>query len=159
MNALTELKVAVAFLGEKPNYNWWPSAFLDKTGASFLSPVFPKTSFLARVNGAAAAAQIKHDEATGVGKVNHLFRLGENLEQGIAQLLIDEPSKFELLTTKDKALQSIKDLAKDKIESGVGAFLIDSGDIDMKLSQMAAAYFNGFSNGEPVFPYFQMTDE
>ena len=98
------LRVCVAFLGEKEQTNWWSSSFLSKSGETFLSPAFPKTAALARVNGASAAAQIVHDEHIGIGDVYHLFRLPENIEHDISQLLAKDGSVLEFITSPLKVV-------------------------------------------------------
>ena len=46
---IVKLRICVAFMGEKEQIGWWPSSFLSSSGEAFLSPVFPKTSTLARL--------------------------------------------------------------------------------------------------------------
>jgi len=89
------LRICVAFLGEKDQRDWWKSSFLSRSGEAFIAPIFPKTSILARINGASAAAQFVHDEHIGIGDVFHLFRLPENVEQDINQLLKRELSQVD----------------------------------------------------------------
>lgn len=101
IHEIAKLRTCVAFLGEKEQNNWWPCSFLSSSGAAFLTPVFPKTSLLARVNGASTAAQVIHDEYIGVGNVYHLFRLPENIEREIAQILTKEQSFSDCISSVD----------------------------------------------------------
>ena len=86
---LLRLRVAIGFLGEKSQCNWWQSDFFGAASASFLQPVFPRTQFLTQVEGVSAAAGRLHDERIGVGEVFHLFRLPEDFEQSFHQSLQD----------------------------------------------------------------------
>ena len=86
MNASTlaqivRLRLLVGFLGERSQFNWWPSAFFISSSSAFLSPIFTKTAFTAQYHGVKEAASRVHDEHIGVGKVYHLFRLPETVEQ------------------------------------------------------------------------------
>lgn len=84
---LAGMRIVIGFLGEKEQAGWWSSSFLGVGGTAFLSPVFPRTQFLAQCRGVTAAASKVHDERIGVGQVFHLFRLPEDLEQGIHRIL------------------------------------------------------------------------
>ncbi len=151
---LSALRICVAFLGEKGQANWWASSFLARTGEAFLAPVFPKTAALARVNGASGAAQVIHDERIGVGDVYHLFRLPENIEHDISQLLAKEASVLEIISSEETARAALKELSFGESTKGVGPLLIQHGAIDQAMiSRIAAAYMQGFSSSEQVYPY------
>lgn len=153
---LIRLRVMVAFLGEKDQANWWSSSFLSRSGEAFLSPVFPKTAALARVNGASGAAQVSHDEHIGIGDVYHLFRLPENIEHDISQLLAKDASVLELIASEETAQASLQELSGDKSAQGVGPLLIEQDVIDQgMIARMAAAYIQGFRSGEQVYPYYR----
>ena len=153
---LALLRIFVAFLGEKNQANWWSSSFLSQTGEAFLSPVFPKTAALARVNGASAAAQVSHDEHIGIGDVYHLFRLPENLEHDISQLLAKDGSVLELIDSEEAAQAGLQTLSADESAKGIGPLLIEHDAIDQAMvARMASAYFHGFSSGERVYPYYR----
>gem|GEM_PF-158900 len=150
------LRVAVAFLGEKEQTNWWSSSFLSKSGETFLSPAFPKTAALARVNGASAAAQIVHDEHIGIGDVYHLFRLPENIEHEISQLLAKDGSVLEFITSTQTAKTGLQELSNGETTEGIGPLLIEHDSIDKTLiARMAAAYMEGFRSGTQVYPYLR----
>lgn len=153
---ILKLRICVAYLGEKEQENWWSSSFLSPTGKAFLSPVFPKTVALARVNGASSAAQVTHDEFIGIGNVYHLFRLPENIEHDISQLLLKDDSVLDIIDSKDTALACISELATDNATQGVGPLLIESSSISQTMvADMAAAYKQGFGSGEKVYPYYR----
>ncbi len=155
---LIRLRVMVAFLGEKDQANWWSSSFLSRSGEAFLSPVFPKTAALARVNGASGAAQVSHDEHIGIGDVYHLFRLPENIEHDISQLLSKDASVLELIASEEAAQASLQELSGDQSAQGIGPLLIEQDVIDQgMIARMAAAYMQGFSTGEQVYPYYRGT--
>jgi hypothetical protein len=59
---IAKTRIAVGYLGEKDQNNWWPSKFFVKESESFLAPVFAKTSLLARYHGVSEAASIVHDK-------------------------------------------------------------------------------------------------
>jgi len=154
--SLSKLRTCVAFMGEKEQANWWPSSFLSPSGEAFLSPVFPKTAALARVNGASAAAQVSHDEHIGIGDVFHLFRLPENVEHDISQLLAKDASVLDLIATEETARAGLQELSAGESTEGVGPLLIDRDAIDQSvIAHMAAAYMQGFSVGEQVYPYYR----
>ena len=153
---IARLRICVAFLGEKEQSSWWPSSFLSGSGETFLSPVFPKTATLARVNGASGAAQISHDEHIGIGDVYHLFRLPENIEHDISQFLAKDASVLELITSEETANAGLQELAAGENEQGVGPLLIERDAIDQTMiAHMAAAYMQGFSASEQVYPYYR----
>src|SRR5690606_29001044 len=86
---ITELRVLIVYLGEKGQANWWGSEFFSATATAFLAPIFNRSLFLAQYQGATAAAAKVHDEAIGVGRIYHLFRLPIGLEQASAEALND----------------------------------------------------------------------
>jgi len=153
---IARLRVCVAFLGEKEQKNWWPSSFLSGSGEAFLTPVFPKTASLARVNGASSAAQISHDEHIGIGNVYHLFRLPENIEHDISQLLVKDFSILAVIVSEETARAWLEELSAGESTQGVGPLLFEFETIDsVMISRMAAAYMQGFSAGEQVYPYYR----
>lgn len=87
---LATLRAVVGFLGERDQPGWWPSSFFGAGSSAFVTPVFPRTHFLAQCLGVTGAALKVHDERIGVGRVFHLFRLPEDLEQGIHRVLHDD---------------------------------------------------------------------
>lgn len=153
---IVELRVCVGFLGEKEQACWWPSSFLSRSGGAFLAPIFPKTSALAQVNGASGAAQLAHDEHIGVGDVYHLFRLPENIEQDISQFLVEGTSVLELIVSEEAAQAGLEQLSAGYTTQGLGPLLIEEDVMsEVMISRMAAAYKQGFSAGEQVYPYYR----
>jgi hypothetical protein len=153
---IASLRVCVAFLGEKDQKNWWSSAFLSRSGEAFLNPVFPKTSLLARVNGASAAAQVAHDEHIGIGDVYHLFRLPENIEHDISQILTTDTTLNECFSSEEAAIEKLQALAGGSTVQGEGPLLLEQAEINQDaIKAMAAAFVASFSSGQPVYPYYR----
>ena len=153
---IAKLRTSVAYLGEKDQCNWWSSSFLSRSGDAFLTPVFPKTNLLARVNGASSAAQLMHDEHIGVGEVFHLFRLPENVEHNISQSLSKDASIIERFKSVEDAYTSLQDLAGGESTQGLGPLLLNQSEFDKTtVRQMAAAYLAGFKSSQTVYPYYR----
>jgi hypothetical protein len=153
---ILKLRICVSFLGEREQLNWWPSSFLSSIGESFLGPIFPKTSTLARVNGASEAAKLVHDDHIGIGSVYHLFRLPEIVEQNISKFIVKETPKIELLATIESAQAGLQELSAGFTAQGLGPLLIEKDVMsEAMVSHMAAAYERGFRNGEQVYPYYR----
>ena len=79
---VASLRTVVGYLGEREQYAWWQCSFFGPGSKTFLAPVFGRTQVLAQAPGHARRPLI-HDERIGVGEVYHLFRLPEDMEQGI----------------------------------------------------------------------------
>jgi hypothetical protein len=152
---IVKLRTCVAFMGEKEQLGWWLSSFLSRSGEAFLSPVFPKTEALARVNGASKAAQLSHDEYIGTGDVYHLFRLPENLEQAISEVLISDASILDFIRSEEAALAALKTLAAGGDTNGAGPLLLEDEIDESMCALMADAYLHGFRAREQVFPYYR----
>ncbi len=156
INKITALRCLVGYLGEKDQKNWWPSSFLSQSGGAFLNPVFPKSTLLARVNGVCAAARGVHDEHIGVGNVFHLFRLPENAEQNISQVLKTDNSFNDYFSSTENAYADLESLVNHISTSGVGPLLLTQNEIsEGMISHMAAAYLSGFKSSQAVFPYYR----
>lgn len=154
--SIAKLRACVAFLGEKDQANWWSSSFLSRTGGVFLSPVFPKTAALARINGASSAARVLHDEHIGIGDVYHLFRLPENVEHEISLMFSKNASVLAFITTEESALACLQELSGDEPLHGIGPLFIELKVIEQSMIKlMAAAYLKGFSVNEQVYPYYR----
>jgi hypothetical protein len=86
-NKLTQLRLVVGYLGEKDQFNWWSSSFLNETTKKMFEFTFPRTAELAQYEGVSASAARVHDERIGVGETFHLFRLPEFLEKSLVNYL------------------------------------------------------------------------
>src|SRR5690349_14523885 len=83
LEALATLRTVVGYLGEREQYSWWQSSVFAPAGRAILAPVLGRTQALAQYAGVRRAAALVHDERIGVGRVFHLFRLPEDVEQAL----------------------------------------------------------------------------
>lgn len=157
---IARLRAVVGYLGEKSQYAWWPSSFLTKSSQPFLSPMFPKTSFLSQYYGVRDAAAVVHDAHIGVGQeVFHLFRLPESLEIGLHQYLSNDGATHlaNLISSKEACHAALVEMASGQTNRGVGPVRIGrTGTIrqtDM-WKVVAAHYERAFQEGSKAFPYF-----
>ncbi len=157
---LAILRAVVGYLGESNQHNWWPSSFFAPTSHAFLTPVFTRTPVLAQCTGATSAAALVHDRLIGVGRVYHLFRLPEDLEQAIHRALYDPDlcARIMALTAnKDAALTHLRTTAATAVSLAVGPTFV--GDA-MTLrspdawSKAAAYYLHAFEQNTQIYPYF-----
>ena len=157
---IARLRLLVGFLGEQSQFNWWPSSFFTQSSRAFLSPIFSKTIFVAQYQGVKEAASRVHDERIGVGAVYHLFRLPENVEQALFNILHDQQFADTLaaqLQEKVQALEILATLADSSPEHCEGPVRI--GDIDeliagKKLGILAHHYRSAFASSIEAYPYY-----
>lgn len=157
---IAELRVLVGYLGEKGQSNWWSSEFFSSSAASFLPHIFAKTTFLAQYQGVTAAAAKVHDEAIGVGRIYHLFRLPISLEQATADLLRDASFVQSLqsnLANKDTAIRRLTELTKSTANPSAGPVSLGQmgQDLATELEQAASFYLAAFSGGIQTYPYIR----
>jgi hypothetical protein len=67
-----------------------PSGFLRRHAQAFLNPIFASKTRMAQYHGVTEAACRVHDERIGVGRVFHLYRLPETIEQRIPDAFQEE---------------------------------------------------------------------
>ena len=165
MNASTlaqiaRLRLLVGFLGERSQFNWWPSAFFTPSSSAFLVPIFTKTAFMAQYHGVKEAASRVHDEHIGVGKVYHLFRLPEHVEQTLVTHLRDQTfidSVRPYLEAQGQALEGLATLAASQTTSQEGPVLISTIDellAGKTLGLLAQHYRSAFAGNTYVYPYY-----
>lgn len=160
LEIIAKHRLVVGFLGEKEQFSWWQSSFFTSGSDAFLSPLFSRTKVLAQCNGVTRAAALVHDERIGVGHVYHLFRLPEEIEQGIHQALHDHDLGRTLekaTANREAALEYLRQQAGKTEPTGVGPIRV--GDIEALrvLSAwhfVANLYWHAFTTGEAIFPYF-----
>lgn len=155
---IAELRIIVGYLGEKGQGNWWTSEFFSATASAFLAPIFNRSLFLAQYQGATAAAAKVHDEAIGVGRIFHLFRLPIGLEQASADALNDTAFVQTIqarLASRELALEHLGDLAKREEFASPGPVSIGqmSQDLKVDLQRAAGFYSAAFTSGIQTFPY------
>jgi hypothetical protein len=158
--AIAKYRLVIGFLGEREQYGWWQSSFFTQGSDAFLSPLFSRTKILAKCNGVTRAAALVHDERIGIGHVYHLFRLPEDVEQGLHQALHD-PILGEALqkvtASPEVALEYLHIQRGTKAPADVGPTRV--GNIDALRDQntwyvVAGLYYQAFTTEEMIFPYF-----
>jgi hypothetical protein len=157
---LVRLRLLVGYLGEQQQYHWWPSAFLTPSSLAFLAPIFSKTALMAQYQGVKAAATRVHDAHIGLGKVYHLFRLPERLEQTLYHQMHDTAFTDTLgvpLHDKDQALACLAAWANSHATSAEGPVFV--GPIAelvhaQTLGQLAQHYWSAFTHNTRVYPYY-----
>ena len=157
---LAKYRILIGYLGEREQYGWWQSSFFTTGSNVFLSPIFSRTQTLAQCAGVTRAAQIIHDERIGVGNVYHLFRMPEDIEQGIHRALNlprVETSTPSYTANKQAALDAIKKNITAKPASDVGPVRIGNTKQmrDPKTWQLVLAYYaHAFEQSVEIYPYF-----
>lgn len=63
---LIQLRLLVAYLGEKKQFAWWETSLLDATGRGFLERSFPRTAA-----HAATAPELVWTSSVGLLQVDH----------------------------------------------------------------------------------------
>ena len=157
---LARLRIVIGFLGEKEQFGWWQSSFFTSGSDAFLSPLFGRTKVLARCNGVTRAAALVHDERIGIGHVYHLFRLPEEIEQGIHQALHDQALGQTLKkasASRESALGYLRQLAGTTESTGVGPIRVGNTEAlrELKTWQtVSGVYLSAFEHQTMIFPYF-----
>lgn len=157
---LAIMRAVIGFLGEREQYAWWQSSFFSPLSRTFLMPVFGRTILLAQCMGVTQAAALVHDERIGVGRVYHLFRLPEDVEQAIHRGLHTAPLAMQIaasVASQDAALAYLRGEARNGNGGGVGP--IQVGAVHQLRERkswrsLTAQYVCAFERGEQVFPYF-----
>jgi hypothetical protein len=154
------LRLAVGLLGERGQPAWWPSSFLGPHAQTFLNPIFGCKTRMAQYNGITDAACRVHDERIGVGRVFHLYRLPETIEQWITNAF-QEGSLPENVTrcfeSTEAAESVLTGLAKGPavVKPGPvrlgGTDMINSPD---GVALVAVTYRAAFHAGVKCYPYF-----
>lgn len=155
---IAELRVLIGYLGEKGQANWWGSDFFGNTAAAFLGPIFNRSLFLAQYQGVTAAAAKVHDEAVGVGRIYHLFRLPISLEQASADALNNAAFVKTLqvrLSDRQSALVRLAELAEraESVLPGPISLGQMSEDLGTELQRAAGIYCSALTAGIQTFPY------
>jgi hypothetical protein len=159
LETITQLRLYVGCLGEKNQFGWWASSFFTPSSNAFLEPLFSRTQLLAQCNGATQAAALVHDERIGVGHVYHLFRLPEDLEQGLHRELHD-PKFGNMIpdnVSPTRVLESLGKLALTQKAEDEGPMRIGSIS-DLYLvdiwKQVAGLYTSAFQQEKEIYPYY-----
>jgi hypothetical protein len=153
---VSRLRILIGYLGERQQPSWWPSSFLNSTSKAFLVPVFGKAVGNTCVAGVTEAARRVHDDAIGVGRAFHLFRLPETLEQELHRTLAAFKEEV-IVESAEAALDELKSLSLGEITAKPGP--VHVGPLNMLVDaqwvpSVAGHYRAAFTVGVPSFPYF-----
>ena len=153
------LRLLVGYLGEKSQFNWWPTTFIGPSSNLFLSPIFPRTTLLSQYHGILEAARRVHDERIGVGSVFHLFRLPEVREQELHGMLSDGSlsQSMESFGSRDAALKALQKIADGDTSASEGPVKLGSAqDIITPngIRDISCSYTAAFTQGVKCYPYF-----
>jgi hypothetical protein len=159
ISPLASLRIVVAYLGESSSPPWWPTQFLTEAGLDFFRGVFPKTSAAAAVNGTVRAAQEVHDERIGRIGVRHLFRFDGGLERDLhREILHADPEQImALMPDWETALAALKGLVVQTVNAAPGPVQIGRFGQETApdaVTDLAAHYYDAFTNNRLVYPYF-----
>lgn len=160
IDSLAVLRAVVGYLGEKDQNGWWQTSFFTTGSHAFLSPVFSRTRLLSQCTGVSQAAALVHDERIGVGRVYHLFRLPEDMEQDIfhAWHKPDLVIHIDAVTLNpEQALEYLRSISDDAGQDEVGpVFVGSSGDLSNEVTwqRVAALYAAAFPQTTQIYPYF-----
>jgi hypothetical protein len=161
IDKLLQLRVLVAYLGEKDQFNWWDTNFLSKTGQKFLEVNFPRSSFSAGVHSVTEAAKQLHDSRIGRGRVYHLFRLPAVIEEKLHNLLLNsEPATLpSYLVSKEQAFVELRKMADSTLDAPEGPVQVGTGKnilSEFAIGEIAKHYYAAFDSGKQTFPYFTL---
>ena len=153
------LRMAVGFLGQREQANWWRSSFLSETGLAFAAYNFSRAPRLAAVSATLAAAKRVHDDRIGRARTFHLFRMRLEDEIRIHQAGAENAGGLLgacKLSSKD-LIASLEEAAGEMIEAPVGPVQIgklhDAFTPDA-LQELAKHYLSAFRRDAVCFPYF-----
>jgi hypothetical protein len=110
---------------------------------------------LGRLNGAVESARQYHDKAIGLGRVFHLFRLPEIMEQDISEALQAAPPELPQSAQDARAVLETygagnSEIAAGPIKTGSVLSITDTQHIAL----IARAYRLSLERGAPTLPYF-----
>jgi len=153
------LRILVAFLGERDQFNWWDCSFLNAIGRKYVAIICPRSFLAAACNAATEAARSAHDSRIGKGRVFHLFRLPQTMEQKIHRKLFhnDVGHAQAWLTSKDTALQQLEQMAAKPDSTSVGPVLVGKSaalTLPATPGLLAGLYLDAFRTERRRMPYF-----
>ena len=159
---LIRLRTIIGYLGEKEQYNWWPSSFYSPSSDAFLEPVFNRTQALARLTGVSRAASRVHDEYIGIGAVYHLFRLPERFEHRIVAHLQHEENQGEIPLSQEAALAWMREYAVEISDTPAGPVRVGSikqFQNEKIWRKVATLYLYAFEMDTRIYSYFRDVSE
>ena len=160
VQTVADLRMAVGYLGEKSQKNWWSSSFLAPQAKTYLSPIYPRTVALAQYRGVTESALLVHDEFIGIGENYHLFRLPEAVEHAAADYVQaqDEDHYSKLLDGQESALSVLQKLAGGKGNQAEGPVVVgqySDANLSEMLQEAAGYYFAAFQTGAKCYPFMR----
>jgi hypothetical protein len=158
LHRILQLRLVVGFLGERAQFNWWPTGFFQPSSRVFLEPVFTRRLKLAQYHGIVEAGRRDHDEHLSL-RCRHLFRLPEEIEQdlhSLVQSIFDEASISTALRSRDEALQFLMKFKFTNLKFSEGPVAVgrmeDIGSSHI-LDAIAGSYASAFSKNIRSYPY------
>jgi hypothetical protein len=159
IDQIITLRLAVGYLGQHKQSDWWDCGFLDSTGIRFLETTYPRTAWAAALRSTIEAACIVHDRALGRVGNFHLFRLPPALEDQLEHVLenVDWAETYKQIESRDAAMATLKHIADAIIKAPTGP--VQVGVVKRILTptsvrELAAHYLSAFQDGICCFPYF-----
>lgn len=159
IESLNRLRALVGYLGEKGQFGWWDTSFLNRTGLQFLEINFPRTAFAAGCKGVMEAAKRLHDERIGKGGVYHLFRLPTGFEEDLHHALLSADSSAYLaqIESSETAMEELRSMVADTVGAPEGPVQIGTMRGALRpgaIQEIAVHYYDAFRNRKMCFPYF-----
>jgi hypothetical protein len=159
LNPLTQLRIAVAYLGESGPSPWWQSQFTSLAGLEFSQFNFSSTHVSAAIAGATLAARRIHDDRIGRKGTRHLFRFDPGLERAVHREILeaDQQALARSIESRESALELLQTLAVQTVDAPEGPVqvgLLGEEDTDRAVVDLAAHYLCGFLKEYQVLPYF-----
>lgn len=154
-----QLRLLVGYLGETAQYGWWNTSFFLSSSKTFLEPIFARTSLLARYHAVTNAARALHDDRIGVGDVTHLFRMPEEMERALHQLIESQSGTstwINQLANKELALRALSSLAGESKTTFEGPINVgNAGDLLTRkvMKEIARCYLSAFEQNIRTYPY------
>ena len=157
-----KLRLLVGFLGEKKQFNWWDTTFLDSTGQRFLETVFPRTAFEAGLRCATEAARLVHDAQIGRVGAYHLFRFPVEIEDAIEGQVAKQLDRgwLAFVADRDAADRQLQAMSATPVTAPEGPVQVGTDKKVLSpdsLADMAAHYRAAFAQGIRCYPYFSAT--
>lgn len=164
IDQLVELRLVVAFLGEKKQGAWWDCAFLNATGFRFLAEAFPRTAHAAAFRSTTEAARVVHDSAIGKLGTFHLFRLPSELEDRMEAAVdtFDFSQPTAVLSTMEAGLAHLETLIESPLKAPHGPVQIGIQKkilTDAAFAELAAHYHSALVGKFQCFPYFTASND
>lgn len=163
---IARTRVLIGYLGEGNQFNWWDSSFYTPSSIAYLSPIYPRTVFLAQYNGVCEASRKIHDEHIGVGRSYHLYRLPDTIERQvfkcIQQKKIESTLSMMVQDTKS-AMNALNDLLEEtdnfdktyRNEGPINVGYYSHKSLEKDLLKMIAHYLDALKNDYKCYPYLR----